>query len=935
MIGKDFFRLRIARYICLSVLTLLLATIVVPAVANSIFRPPSPRQMLYLGRHASSHNGGNPRKRLAPQDRTGSPTLGGKSQSPPSLGDLGGCSAIYSTKNLCQHTSTTPIVRQTSNAQTYLEEGKNRYQNGQFSEAVNAFQKAAQAYQTQNEPLNQALSLSYLALAYQELGQWEEAQKAIAQSLELSQQAKDNNLVLARVLNTQGSLQLARGQTQAALDAWQEAEERYNRAGDEVGKLGSQINQAQALQNLGFYRRSRSLLEQVRQQLQAQPDSSLKATGLRSLGTTLQLVGDLQGSKKVLEQSLTVAKNISNREETSATLFSLGNVTRALGDTQAAIKFYQQVASTSANPLLQKEAQLNQLSLLIENEQWSDVRLLLPQIQSELSTLTPSRSAIYAGVNFADNLIKIEIVGENGDSPLPEPENSKIIDDTAKILAKAIQDARTLQDQRAESYALGTLGKLYEQQQQWTDAQNLTEQALQLSQTINSTDITYQWQWQLARILEARGEIPNAIAANQEAVNNLQLLRTDLAAINPDVQFSFRESVEPIYRNLVNLLLTSSTKTAKPSQNNLKQARDVIESLQQAELENFFRAACLEARPKQIDELDRAAAVIYPIILSDRLSVILAIPGQPLDYYETQLSQHNIETTLEELFQSLNPAFSSQIRLQKSQQVYDWLIRPAQTTLEKNKITTLVFVLDGFLRNVPMTALYDGQKYLIEDYRVAIAPGLQLLEPQILEKERFTAVTAGVSESNQGFSALPGVKVELSEIATAVPASQLLNQEFTRTRFEQQIEETPAPVVHLATHGQFSSNPDETFVLAWDAPIKVQEFQNLLRSRQRGETNPIELLVMSACQTAAGDKQASLGLAGMAVRSGARSTIATLWAVKDESTALLMTEFYRELTATQLNKSEALRQAQLSLLKSSKFQHPFYWAPFILVGNWL
>ncbi|MCU0535239.1 MAG: CHAT domain-containing protein [Hydrococcus sp. Prado102] len=857
----------ISRYICLSVLTLLLTTIVVPAVA--------------------------------------------------------------------QHSLTGSIVRQASNAQTFLEEGKNRYQNGQFFEAVNEFQKAAQTYQTQNEPLNQALSLSYLSLAYQELGQWEEAQKAIAQSLELSQQAKDNNLILAKVLNAQGSLQLAKGHTQEALTSWQEAEERYKQAQDEVGRLGSQINQAQALQSLGFYRRSRSLLEQVRQQLQTQPDSSLKATGLRSLGTALQLLGDLQESKRVLEQSLTVTKNLSNREETSATLFNLGNITRALGDTQAAIEFYQQVSTTSANPLLKQEAQLNQLSLLIEDRRWSDVRLLLPQIQSELTTLTPSRSAIYAWVNFAENLMKLESVGGNGLSPLPELENSQTSDDTAKILAKAIQEARRLQDQRAESYALGTLGKLYEQKQQKTDAQNLTEQALQLAQTINANDIIYQWQWQLARILEARGDIRDAIAANQEAVNNLQLLRTDLVAINPDVQFSFSESVEPIYRNLVKLLLTSSTKTAKPSQNNLKQARDVIESLQQAELENFFREACLEARPKQIDEIDRAAAVIYPIILSDRLAVILAIPGQPLDYYETQLSQQKIDDTLEELFQSLNPAFSSTIRLQKSEQVYDWLIRPAQTTLEKNKITTLVFVLDGFLRNIPMTALYDGQKYLVENYRVAIAPGLQLLEPQILEKETFTAVTAGVSEENQGFAALPGVKVELSEIATEVPASLLLNQEFTRVRFERQIEETPAPVVHLATHGQFSSNPDETFVLAWDAPIKVQEFQNLLRSRQRGESNPIELLVMSACQTAAGDKQATLGLAGMAVRSGARSTIATLWAVKDESTALLMTEFYRELTETQLNKSEALRQAQISLLKSSKFQHPFYWAPFILVGNWL
>jgi CHAT domain-containing protein len=822
---------------------------------------------------------------------------------------------------IAQHSPVTSIVQQANDPQIFLKEGKNRYQNGQFSEAVNNWQKAAQAYQTQGDSLNQALSLSYLSLAYQELGQWEEAQKAIAQSLELSQPAKDNSLVLAKVLNAQGSLQLARGQTQEALNTWQEAEKRYQEAGDETGKLGSQINQAQALQNLGQYRRSRSLLEQVQQQLQTQPDSSLKATGLRSLGTALQVLGDLEGSQQVLQESLEISQKVADREATSATLFSLGNTAKALGDTKAALEFYQQAIATTSNPLLEIEAQLNQVSLLIERQQQQDVQSLLSQIQSSLPALTPSRQAIYAQVNFAENLMK---TGEVGNSQ-----------EIAQILAQAIQEARTLKDQRAESYALGTLGKLYEQKQQWTDAQSLTEQALQLAQAINANDITYQWQWQLGRILQARGEIADAIAANQEAVNTLQLLRSDLVAINPDVQFSFRESVEPVYRNLVALLLTSANKEGKPSSENLKQARDVIESLQQAELENFFQEACLDARPKQIDAIDRAAAVIYPIILSDRLAVILAVPGQPLDYYETQLPQQQIETTLEELFQSLNPAFSSQIRLRVSQQAYDWLIRPAQTTLETNNITTLVFVLDGMLRNIPMAALYDGQKYLIENYRIAIAPGLQLLEPQSLQKEEITAVTAGVSEANQGFAALPGVQVELSEISTEVPANQLLNQEFTRLRFEEQIEETPAPVVHLATHGQFSSNPDETFVLAWDAPIKVKEFQNLLRSRDRGETNPVELLVLSACQTAAGDNRAALGLAGMAVRSGARSTIATLWAVKDESTALLMTEFYRELTQPQLNKSEALRQAQISLLKSSKFRHPFYWAPFVLVGNWI
>jgi CHAT domain-containing protein len=824
--------------------------------------------------------------------------------------------------SVAQHSPVTPIVQQVSDAKAFLEEGKKQYQAGQFSEAVNAWQKAVQAYQAEGDSRNQALSLSYLSLAYQELGQWEQAEKAIAQSLELSLQVKDNDMLLAQVLNTQGNLQLARGKTEEALNTWQEAEKRYREAGDETGILGSQINQAQALRNLGLYRRSRLILEQVRQQLQIQPDSSFKVTGLRSLGVAFQLVGDLEESQKILQQGLAISQTLPDREETSATLFSLGNTARALGKSQEALEFYQQAAVTASNALSQLEAQLNQFGLLLETQQWQDAQALLSQIQSRLLTLTPSRRTIYAQVNFAENLMKWENKTEK---------NLEI----AKILVKAVQEAIILKDSRAESYALGTLGKLYEQKQQWTDAQNLTEQALQLAQTINASDIAYQWQWQLGRILEAKGDIPGAIAVNQEAVNTLQSLRSDLVAVKPDIQFSFRESVEPIYRNLVKLLLTSSTKEAKPSQNNLKQARDVIESLQLAELENFFREACLDARPKQIDEVDRAAAVIYPIILSDRLAVILSVPGQPLDYYETQRSQQEIENTLEELLQSLNPAFSNQIRLRLSQQVYDWLIRPAQATLEQNNIKTLVFVLDGFLRNLPMAALYNGQQYLVEKYRIALTPGLQLLAAQSLDGERLTAVTAGVSEANQGFSALPGVKVELAEIASELPTQQLLDRQFTRLNFEKQIEETPSPIVHLATHGQFGSNPDETFVLAWDTPIKVREFQNLLRSRERGDSNPVELLVLSACQTAAGDKQAALGLAGMAVRSGARSTLATLWAVKDESTALLMTEFYRELTQAQINKAEALRQAQLTLVQSSQFQHPFYWAPFVLVGNWL
>ncbi|MGA9380519.1 MAG: CHAT domain-containing protein, partial [Phormidium sp.] len=145
-------------------------------------------------------------------------------------------------------------------------------------------------------------------------------------------------------------------------------------------------------------------------------------------------------------------------------------------------------------------------------------------------------------------------------------------------------------------------------------------------------------------------------------------------------------------------------------------------------------------------------------------------------------------------------------------------------------------------------------------------------------------------------------------------------------------------VIHLATHGQFSSNPEQTFILTWENPINVRNLDNLLRFINPNTDKNIELLVLSACETATGDKRAALGLAGVAVKAGARSTLATLWQVKDESTAALMTEFYQQLKNNpQITKAEALRLAQKKLWDNQKkdWQPPYFWAAYVLIGNWL
>ena len=833
-----------------------------------------------------------------------------------------------------------PLPPEEEQGETLLNQGREMFQGGRFAEAVRVWNRAAEGYQQQGDRLNQALCLNYLTLAYQALGEWDRAEAAIQQSLSLLNSLEtpphrsSNSLsqrLRAQALNSKGSLQLARGEPEAALDSWKQAESLYQAQGDLIGVLGSQINQAQGMQTLGLYRRSRQLLEQVKQQLLSQPDSSLKITGLQNLGNALQVVGDLPEAQRVLAQSLAIARNLRSPGKISTTLLSLGNTARALQDWDQALTYYREAAATAIAPMTQLDALLNQLSLAVETQQWEIARSLLNPITEQLASLPPSRSGVYARVNFAFSALKMrESLAAEADATLSAPE-------IAQILATAVQEANALQDPRSQSYAIGELGHLYQSTGQFSEAQNLTQQALAIAMSINAKEIAARWQWQLGRILKETGETQSAIAAYSEAVGSLSLLRRDLVAIGQEVQFSFQERVEPIYRELISLLLSSN-----PTQDQLKQARETLEALQLAELENFFRQACLDIPPVQIDQVDAQAAAIYPIILPDRLEVILSIPGQPLRHYATELPQGEVERILERLLASLNPFFSDQERLRLSEQVYDWLIRPAEASLAETEMQTLVFVLDGLLRNLPMAALYDGERYLVERYNIALTPGLQLLTPQAIGQNQLRALTVGLTKARHGFSALPGVARELEEIGSHLPAQVILNQEFTADALKQEIQKSSFPVVHLATHGQFSSNPDETFILTYDQKVNVTELQEILRSRETGrwgvnqsEIPPIELLVFSACQTATGDKRAALGLAGVAVRSGARSTLATLWSVKDESTAELMADFYREFSLGQMNKAEALRRAQVALLQQPQYQHPFYWAPFILVGNWL
>ena len=375
---------------------------------------------------------------------------------------------------------------------------------------------------------------------------------------------------------------------------------------------------------------------------------------------------------------------------------------------------------------------------------------------------------------------------------------------------------------------------------------------------------------------------------------------------------------------------------AEKSQTSLEQARTVLEALQVAELDNFFQEACLDIQSRQIDQIDPNATVIYAITLSDRLATIYSKAGQPLQVYEIPINQTELNQTLRSLLASLHLSSDRNERLRYSQQLYDWLIRPAEEDHILSADQSLVFVLDGLLRNIPMAALHDGDHYLIEKYAIALSPGLQLMQAQSLNPQNIQALVGGISQARGRFSALPSVETEVQEISTWLPSFQLLNAQFTRNAIIHNLTNSHVDIVHLATHGQFSSNFDDTFFLTWDDTININELAEMLQNRQANQQSAIELLTLSACETATGDDRAVLGLAGLAVRSGARSTIATLWPIKDDVAQQLMTTFYRNLNSeTYPSKAEALRQAQLELIHNDTFSDPFFWSAYVLIGNWL
>jgi CHAT domain-containing protein len=854
-----------------------------------------------------------------------------------------------------------------------VQQAQQYYQVGEFEESINLLEQANQIYQNQKQTLQQAQVLSLTSLPQQQLNNWEAARQNIAASRRIIVSIAPSNSksqVLAQIWHIEAHFQFLTGHEQQALEDWKQAEKLYRQIGDRLGIAGTLLNQAQALVKMGFYRRAgnsvlagfnypdydcenltvfqiQTIIKQATKKAY-----SWQVEGLNSLGNSLLLMGKLSQAQALIEASQKINSNSpqSSPLNEAKILLSLGNINKAIAlqardrknwqnfnaHSQIAINYWQQLDNYQKYPYINHAyrlpAQLNQLSLLITNQQWSKAKALVNCINLDTDDNLHQLN-LTAAVKFAHSL---ELLKQHN---IPLNYSGQ---DIANLYLQVIKQAQAVDNRRIQSYALGYLGHLTQEQPNLklnATPQKLTEQALNLAQADQALEVAYRWQWQLGKLYRQQGQRKIAIASYRSALASLNDLRSDLVTLTTEVQFDFKEQIEPIYREFADLLLQRN-----PSNTDLEMARNVIEALQVAELDNYFQDACTLFKPKRIDQIDRNAAVIYTIVLPKRLEVILAMNdaqstsgGQVFHYHTQVLSQEKLEATITQLRQYITEP-DRMLEVQKlSAEIYDWLIKPFTADLNQQPPKTLVFVLDNILQTIPMSALYDGKQYLIEKYAIALTPGLRLLNPQPTS-EQPVVLAGGVSQplevANQRFSALSYVTKELNIFTSSNNNQVLLNQQFTATNLINQLNAISPSRIHLATHAQFSSDPNQTFVLLWQQLLNIKDFSSLLLNRQQALTNPIDLLVLSACDTATGDRRATLGLAGIAVRSGSTSTVATLWRVNDDSTAEFMNNFYQQLAIH--NKAEALRQAQLKLWQVSgkDWQVPAFWSAYVLIGNW-
>ncbi len=716
------------------------------------------------------------------------------------------------------------------------------------------------------------------------------------------------------------------GDALAATRHWTEAIRLCRLAGAPRLEAEALARRGEAYRVEGQFREASEDLTAALARARAANDEPMIAAASGALGNLAFMSRRTAAAEPLLLDSQARARRLGDAAVAGASANDLGNLYAVTERPQQAARAYAEAvqhAEAANDPALAATAETNAGRLALESRDPNRAAALLRGATDRLVRMEPSYPVALA-------LIAAGTAATMGEQPLPAPLAG--VSQQAFEAAEAI--AGRLGNAALGSLALGGLGRLHEWTGRLNEAARLTQQALFQAQRAAAPDILFRWEWQQARIDRALGRDDAALAGLRRSVATLQSVRQDIPIDYREGRSSFQATFGPLYTQLADLLLRRAGSGGRNATALVLEAREMLERLKEAELQDYYRDSCIvnfEAKQRGIETVAPDTAVVYPVILPDRLELLVSV-GEDHRQIVVPIAEPRLRAEVEQ-FRLLLERRSTNEFLAPAQRLHDLIVRPIDALLAGRGIGTLVIVPDGILRTVPFAALHDGKRFLIERYALGMVPGLRLVDPRPLGSVTPRTLALGLSQSRQGFPALPSVVSELEGIRRLQGGTSLLNGAFLRPRFARELRDVDYSVVHIASHGEFGADPSRTFVLAYDGRLTLDDLENsikLARFREPG----LELLVLSACQTAAGDDRAALGLAGLALKAGARSALATLWLVSDQASGLLAVEFYRQMQGG-TTKAGALQAAQLVMLADPLLGHPAYWASFLLIGNWL
>ncbi|MDM8548506.1 CHAT domain-containing protein [Desulfobacterales bacterium HSG2] len=668
---------------------------------------------------------------------------------------------------------------------------------------------------------------------------------------------------------------------------------------------------------LGYHRKALAILRETLPDAENRCGSSGMAILLSSLGDVHLCLGNRLEATKYLKKALDHARRTGNPLLISGVLNNLGNF-RSNMDYRRSLAAYREYLPYLGD----SEAALSLKSKILLNTACTE--MTKGKHQNAVVTLKQAAEVIGRQPETygkAADLISLSMLAA---------ETSEA--GTEGWLRAAARIGEDIRNNRIASYAYGCLGQYYEKKERYDDAVRLTRKAIFSAQQGYFPEILYRWQRQSGRLFAKQGDIRRGIESYQRAVATLNPIRTEFFTGFRGLKDIFDKDVRPVYSELAELLLRAAD-TSETSHILIREAWDTVEFLKKAELENFFRDECL-------NDLDRTGiwgnispgtAVICPILMPDHLYLMLMLPDR-LTQIRIPVSAGQLCSTAKR-FRELLEEKADDFQ-EEAVRLYNWLIRPAESEFASRSIDTLIIVPDGPLSLLPFSALHDGEHFLVEKYALGTIPSLSLTDiGQTLEESGRTLI-CGISEAKEGFSPLMEVERELEAVRAATDGKILMNRDFTTERLRAEITNQNYGILHIASHAVFGSTSRDTFLVTYDGILTMDGLEELVGLRRYRREVP-ELLTLSACETATGDARAAFGLAGAALKAGAKSVLATLWPVSDEAAFLTMREFYRQIGQPGISKAEALRNAQKKLISESEYDHPAFWAPFLLIGNWL